>query len=99
MCVDTCVDTSGKTTYQQAPCPTAEKQQAIAVRVAPSASASTAPGKSAHERIWATTKRDRRIQELEQSIADTEGAISSRSVRISAIADARFSLMADGVSA
>ena len=83
-----CVDAEGKTTFQQTACPAAQKQQTINVRAAPPdapapRAVTTAPAKSADERIWDNMRRDRKVQELEYRIADIEAAINNRNDQMS----------------
>lgn len=83
-----CVAPNGAVTFQQTGCPMEQKQQVLRSSPAVAASVSlgastTAPGKSMDERILATMQRDRRLQELEQSVADTEANINSRNVSMS----------------
>ena len=84
-----CTDAEGRISFQQAPCPTSEAQQALKLRadVAPGSasgtSASAPQGASVELRMLKALERERRVRDLEREIADTENALSGRGVMMS----------------
>lgn len=82
-----CVDSAGKVSFQQAPCPTSQKQQTLDVRAAPAPVAATgaaAPTDTADQRILRGLLRERRIRELEFAIQQTETNMNARGGQMSA---------------
>lgn len=76
-----CVDSAGKTTFQQTPCPAAEKEQKIRVpggdAARPPASApASQPALTPEQRLLANIERERRQEERAQSIDNLERQIA-----------------------
>ena len=91
-----CVDAKGSTSFQQAPCPAADKEQKVRVFVGEAQrqppAASAAPQElTPDQRMLANIQRERRIEErtqaidnLERQIAYLESVIDKRNVQMAA---------------
>lgn len=77
-----CTAPDGSTAYQQTPCAVATTQKSLKIDAAPPDAAQPRP-LSADERRWERMKRERRIEELERSIADLDANIAARNVQMS----------------
>ena len=91
-----CVDAKGNISFQQTPCPAADKEQKVRVfageahRQPPAASA-TAPPLTPDQRLLANIQRERRLEEnsqaidnLERQIAYLESIIDKRNTQMAA---------------
>lgn len=76
-----CVDSAGKTTFQQTPCPAAEKEQKIRVpggdaAKSPASAPASQPALTPEQRQQAAIERERRQEERAQNIENLERQIA-----------------------
>jgi len=95
-----CVDAKGSTSFQQTPCPPAEKEQKIRVFTGEAARqpppvAATPPQLNADQRILANIQRERRLEEKTQALDNLERQIAY----LESVIDKRNTQMATEISA
>lgn len=91
-----CTAPDGSVSFQQTPCASAQKQQALNIRAAPAPEPAPAPprgdgtpqkpdgGGTVEQRMLRTMERDKRVANLEQGVIDLESAINNRNALMSA---------------
>lgn len=87
-----CVDSTGKTSFQQMPCSAQQKQQTFDVRPANGSVSATTPASAApasgaaatDQRLVAKYERERRIRDLQREVSSIQGTIDGNNERMSA---------------
>lgn len=77
-----CIAPGGAVTFQQTACPAAQQQQALKIQ-STVADVAAPRAKSNDERLLETMQRDRRLKELEHTVANIEADISNRNALMS----------------
>lgn len=77
-----CTAPDGSTAYQQTPCAAASTEKALKINAGPPSAVQARP-QSADERQWERMKRERRVEDLERSIADLDANILARNDQMS----------------
>lgn len=83
-----CVSPGGGVAFQQTPCATGTQEQKLVIRSSevptqPAPVSSKPLPQNVDQRMAASLGQERRVRELQQSIADTEGAMVQRSAQMS----------------